>query len=642
MTYHNWLFAGAAALALSACGEPVVEETTNAQALSAPDQAQDAAPWDGASVDVVELEAARAAFDDLIDAMTVEFFRANPEFATYLGLPEEMMGGAYNDRLGGYGPEADAEARAMARDAAARLEAVDPAPLDHQRRLTRRLLLDQLNANIAAAEVAPYGSGGFGYSVYPVAQLSGPHINLPNLMQAQQPVQDAEDAEAYLSRLEEFDRVFDETIALFERDAEMGVIPPDFVIEKTLNVLARFTEPAPADNVLYTAFAGKLDAAGVADAESYLERAETIVAETVYPAYGRLAETLESHLPDAVHTASVSRLPDGDALYQALIRINADETERDGDDIHEIGLAEVDRIHAEMEALFQEVGLTEGTIGERVAQISADPQFVYPDTDEAKAGIIEELNEQVDEIMALAPDYFGTIPPQPVEIRRVPEFSEESAPGGYYDLPSLDGSRPGIYWINLRDTAIWPSWSLKTLTYHEAVPGHHFQLAVNLANQDTPLLRKLTASTNAFAEGWGLYSELLAKEMGLYEGDPYGDLGRLQSELFRAVRLVVDSGMHAKGWSREQAIDYMVEAGGVTDRSDAVVEIERYAVWPAQALGYKLGMIKIVEMRAKARAELGDDFDIRAFHDKLLTDGGLPLTVMEREIDAWIAEQSEG
>jgi uncharacterized protein (DUF885 family) len=583
---------------------------------------------------------ARAAFDAMIDEITMRFFREAPEFATALGLPEEIAGEGYNARLSEAGPEADARHRLQARELLAQLDAVEAEALDHQRQLTLRILRDQVEAAVQAADAAPYGAGApIGFTPYPVTQLSGPHIQLPNLMQAQQAVTDPQSAEDYLSRLSQYGRLFDQTIAHVRRDAEAGVTPPTFAIEKAIGVIESFIEPAPTENVLYTSFAEKLEAAEVEGAQDYLARAEAEVSGTVYPAYERLAEAMAGLLEQSEDVAGVHRLPNGAALYEAMIRINVDNPDWTAGQIHQTGLDEVARIHAEMEPLFAELGLTEGTIGERIAQFAADEQYLYPNTDEGRERLLADLNAQMAEIEPLLPQWFATIPPQPVEVRRVPEFSEASAPGGYYNLPSLDGSRPGIYWINLRDTAIWPSWSLKTLTYHEANPGHHFQLSINLANEDTPLLRKLTASTNAFAEGWALYSELLAEEMGLYEGDPAGNIGRLQAELFRAVRLVVDTGMHAMEWSREDAIEYMVDNGGVTDRSDAVVEIERYAVWPGQALGYKMGMIQMVALRERAETELGDAFDIREFHDALLVDGGMPMTVMDAEIERWIDER---
>jgi uncharacterized protein (DUF885 family) len=273
-----------------------------------------------------------------------------------------------------------------------------------------------------------------------------------------------------------------------------------------------------------------------------------------------------------------------------------------------------------------------------MAALTKDPKFLYPNTDEGKTQLIKDVNGLIANVQALSPKWFGTIPPQPVEVRRVPAFSEDSAPGGYYDQPSVEGSRPGIYWINLRDTKNNPRFSLPTLTYHEAVPGHHYQIALSLSVQGVPLLRKVEGTTSAYAEGWALYSERLAKEMGLYDKDPYGDLGRLRDELFRGVRLVVDTGMHEKGWSREQAIKYMVDAGAATP-DDAESEIERYVVWPGQALSYKIGMLKILELRERAKTALGDKFDIRKFHDAVLLDGGLPLGVLETRVNAWIEAQ---
>jgi uncharacterized protein (DUF885 family) len=240
------------------------------------------------------------------------------------------------------------------------------------------------------------------------------------------------------------------------------------------------------------------------------------------------------------------------------------------------------------------------------------------------------------EIATLLPKYFGTVPPQPVEIRRIPIYEQDAAPGGYYTSPALDGSLPGIYWINLRDTAEWPSWSLKTLTYHESNPGHHFQMAIKFANKDIPMIQNL-AMFGAFAEGWALYAEKLAAEMGLYRDDPFGDLGRLQAELFRAVRLVVDTGIHHKRWTRDQAIQYMMATAGSL-QSEATTEIERYAVWPAQACSYKLGMLKFEQLRARAETTLQDRFDLRAFHDMLLRDGDVPLSVLEAKTQRWIDE----
>jgi len=588
-----------------------------------------------------DTQAERAAFDALIEDITNGLFRTSPEFATYLGLPEEVMGGPYLGGLDDYSLAGRGMARAQAADVIARLSAVDPTPLDDQQRMTRAVIMELVQAGVNADMAADgWGSPSLGsFSVYPVVQLSGLHINVPNLMQAQQPVTNGAQAEMYVERINAFGPAIDDTISVIEADAAAGVVPPDFVLEKTLGVITRFTEVAPNENVLYTALAGKLEEAGVEGGEAYLAAAEAAVTAVVYPAYERLAAALQALQADAVHHAGIDRLPNGPAVYNALIRLNAD-SDLSADEIHDIGLSEVDRITSEMDAILQAEGYTEGSVGDRMSALALEERFLYANTDEGKAQLIADLNQQVADVQAVAPEWFGTIPPQSVNVARVPEFSEESAPGGYYDLPSLDGERPGTYWINLRDTANNPSFTLKTLTYHEAVPGHHYQIALSLFLEDIPLLRKLLAGTNAYVEGWALYAESVAEEMGMYTDDPHGDLGRLQSELFRSVRLVVDTGIHAKGWSRERAIDYMVGTGAA-EESDATIEIERYSVWPGQALGYKMGMITIGELRARAQSALGDAFDIREFHDVVLLDGGLPLPlpVLAQRVDGWIARK---
>jgi uncharacterized protein (DUF885 family) len=302
-----------------------------------------------------------------------------------------------------------------------------------------------------------------------------------------------------------------------------------------------------------------------------------------------------------------------------------------------VGLDEVARISTEMDAILVANGHSAGTVGERMLKINDDPQFLYEDSDEGRAQLLADLNGYIEEINVRMPELFATKPPYDVEVRAFPKAREASAPGGMYSSPRLDGSQPGIYWINLRDIKANAKFDLKTLTYHEANPGHHWQVALNLAQESLPMIRRI-APYNAYIEGWALYSELVAKEMGMYDNDPYGDLGRLKAELFRAVRLVVDTGLHHKKWSREQAIKYMAETTGTVD-SDVVAEIERYMVWPGQALGYKLGMIKILQLREMARAALGENFDIKAFHDLVLLGGAVPMTVLEDHVKAWIDSQ---
>ncbi|MFQ5348482.1 MAG: DUF885 family protein, partial [Rhodothalassiaceae bacterium] len=450
-----------------------------------------------------------------------------------------------------------------------------------------------------------------------------------------------DDAEAYVRRLAAFGPAFDGIIAKIEADRAAGVVPPKIIVEKALKPVAAFIAPAPAENVLVTSFAKRLESiSDIAEDErtTLVAAATAATGRSVYPAYRKLEATLEALLPVAGDAAGVWALPDGDKFYHAAVRFLGD-TDLSPDEIHRIGLSEVDRISAEMDRILKAQGLVEGTVGERMVKLAEDPSQYFPDSDEGRAAILDYLRERVKEVEAKVPDYFATIPPQKLEIRRIPVFSEAGEAGGFYTNPSLDGTRPGIYWINLRDMKAWPKWSLKTLTYHEAVPGHHFQTAISMNQGELPLLRRI-APFNAYTEGWALYSERLAYEMGLYEGDPLGNLGRLQDELFRAVRLVVDTGIHAKHWTREEAIDYMYRTTG-SDKSEVVPEIERYMAWPGQALGYKLGMMKILELREKAKRALGPAFDLKAFHDIVLLDGAVPMAVLEVKVNEWI-EQMKG
>ncbi len=388
----------------------------------------------------------------------------------------------------------------------------------------------------------------------------------------------------------------------------------------------------PADHSLVTSFRKRLDDAGVDDSDAHVATTAHLIETEVYPANKRLVAALKDLRKDAGSEAGVWRLPNGEAFYRAMIRHMTDTT-MDPREIHEIGLAEVKRITTEMDAILRAEGYTEAPVGERMSALGEEERFVYPNTEEGKTRLIADLNAQMAEIEPLLPQWFGILPKAKVVVKRVPVYAEQSATGGFYDAPAMDGSRPGTYWINLRDTAIWPSYSLKTLTYHEANPGHHLQTVIGM-EQQSPILQTVLYS-NAFGEGWGLYAEALAKEMGLYDDDPFSDLGRLQDELHRAIRLVVDTGMHALKWSREEAIRYMVETEG-THPSEAEAEIDRYIVWPGQALGYKIGMLQIQALRAEAEAAMGESFDIRGFHDEVLRNDAVPLDVLEAKIERWM------
>ena len=398
-----------------------------------------------------------------------------------------------------------------------------------------------------------------------------------------------------------------------------------------------FIEGGAEANPLVTTLPAKLDGIeGLSDEKKadYVAQATAAVTDHVIPGYEAMIALHEELLASANHDAGIWRIPDGDKIYATALK-SFTTTDFTADEVHDTGLSEVARIETEMDAILVSQGMTEGTVAERVRVLMEDPAHQFPNTDEGRKAMIEYLEELDAMIMENASDFFITLPPQELEIVRIPEFSEDSAPGGYYQSPALDGSRPGRFYINQKDTADNPKWTLPTLMVHEGSPGHHFQLSAAQLVEGVPMIRKVFPFS-AYAEGWALYAERIAKtDMGVYDDDP---LGRLQAEMFRAVRLVVDTGLHHKRWSREEAIEYMVSKTGMTE-AEVTREIERYTVWPGQATAYKTGQLAILKMRDKAEAELGDNFDLREFHETILLNGGMPLGILEGVIDEWIAEK---
>ena len=579
---------------------------------------------------------AEADFSEIVASVTRRYFAMNPEMATYYGVPESLAGPGRDSQLGGLSPAAEAERRAIAAAIVAQLEAVDSAALNPREAIVHAVFLTQFRNASGPAWVVDYGAVladyGNWFLPYPVSQLSGPQISIPSILEKQQRVASSADAAAYLARLAGYDDAIDQVIAKIEADRRLGVVPPDFIIDKAVAVIEARSLATPADHSLVSSFRKRLDEASVADRDAHVAKAATLIETGVYPANKRLVAALQDLRNDAGSEAGVWRLPNGESFYRAMITHMTDTT-MDPREIHEIGLAEVGRITTEMDTILRAEGYTDGTVGERMSALGEEERFVYPNTEEGKTRLIADLNAQMAEIEPMLPDWFGILPKAKVVVQRVPVYAEQSATGGFYDAPAMDGSRPGTYWINLRDTAIWPSYSLKTLTYHEANPGHHLQTVIGM-EQQSPILQTVLYS-NAFGEGWGLYAEALAKEMGLYDDDPFSDLGRLQDELHRAIRLVVDTGMHALKWSRDEAIRYMVETEGAHP-SEAEAEIDRYIVWPGQALGYKIGMLQIQALRAQAQAAMGERFDIRRFHDEVLRNDAVPLDVLEAKIERWI------
>jgi len=476
----------------------------------------------------------------------------------------------------------------------------------------------------------------FLYHSLPVNQMFGIQSSLPNFMVDQHVIEDNTGAEHYIARLQQFDDVFSQVIEGLRLREQRDILPPQFAVQKVLKQMREFIDKPAAEHLLASHFAGRMaaltDKLDAAQREQLEAEVIAAVSEDVYPAYRELIAYLESIEPRASSNDGVWRLPDGDEYYATQVAFHT-STEMTPEQIHQIGLSEVERIAAEMEAILQSEGLREGTIGARVQQLARRPDQLYTDSDAGREQILADYQAILDEIDAGMAAVFNLRPETAVEVRRVPEFSQDTAPGAYYQGPSLDGERPGVFFANLRNVDEIPKFGMRTLAYHEGIPGHHFQIALTQELEDLPMFRRLIPMT-VFAEGWALYAEQLAWEMG-YQDDPLDNLGRLQAEMFRAVRLVVDTGMHYKRWSREQSIQYMLDHTGMGD-DEVTAEIERYLVNPGQALAYKIGMLKILELRAYARSELGKQFDLKAFHDQVLTHGALPMYLLERVVRDWV------
>ncbi len=569
-----------------------------------------------AASDAGEAAKLNAAFD----ATFQEFLKLSPTYCTYLGLDKGELAGqkAKLDHV----TRADRDKSIhYLKDGIARIEAVDRAKLNGMDRVNYDTVLWDLKNSLQGQNT--FKTMG---TPYVVTQLSGAYQSTPDFLDTMHSIATKDDADAYLSRLAEYAEVLNEETANVKADAAMGVTPPDFALQKAIAQLKGQRDLKASDSVLVTSLARRAKEAGVAG--NWEAEATRLFEGPVRAALDAQVKALEALLPTATHEAGVWRLPDGEAIYAYGVR-NGTSTDMTADEIHNIGLEKVKEINAELDRVMKTMGLTQGTPGERMKAMAKDPKYVYPNTDAGKEKLLADLNAQIGVVFAQLPDYFGVLPKSKVDVRRVPKATELGAPGGYYFPPSLDGARPGAYYINLRDTAEVPSWTLPTLTYHEAIPGHHMQISIQQEAKGLPMLRQV-AGFNAYVEGWALYAEeVAAKDMKMYAKDPAGYVGYLHDALFRACRLVVDTGMHHKRWSREKALTFMATQMG-DEESSTATEIERYCVWPGQALGYMVGKIKWLDLRQKAQAKGGAKFDIKAFHDTGLTAGAMPLAVLEQ------------
>lgn len=572
---------------------------------------------------VSALAAQTRSIDDFFRDFTAQWVRGDPNQAT----SSRYFTGEEQDRLERQlTPVTQAYKRAriqLARTGLSELARFDRAGMTEAQRVSADLLKWQLDTIVGEE---PYLNDTF-----PLEQMNGVNIRLVEQMTVRHPLANEKDAENYVAALGQAGARMEEAVAESRRLAAGKIIPPKFILTATIKQMQGFVDPSPGQNPFVAIFTQKMEAAKIPEPrrEALRGEAEKIVRTQVYPAWKKGVATLEAQLPRSTDEAGISRLKGGTEAYQYYLR-RYTTTNLTADQIHEIGLREVDRIEKEMDTILRRLGRTEGSVKDRIEKLRLDLR--YPLTEEGRGIIMADADAILRDAEKRAAALFDKTPKSRVVVQPFPRFREANAAANYND-PAPDGSRPGVIQIPLR-----PEWmtkfGLRTLIYHEGVPGHHFQVALQQENQELPRFRQMRAFgfISASGEGWALYAERLAAESGWYDGDPEGLLGQLSDALFRARRLVVDTGLHAKHWTRQQAIDYGIEAS----------EVERYVVFPGQACSYMIGQLKIVELREKAKQALGDKFSLREYHSVVLNTGTVPLEILERQVDAWVQAKLSG
>ena len=571
--------------------------------------------------------------DHYLGKEIIKDLTSSPEYMTYLGIFDDL------DWLTGHNskisiPEYDdiAEDLNSEKRKLDILTRYNDKALSPLQQTTKQIAIFDTKNNIQELEDFPL-------HYYPLNQIGGAHLNAIEFLSDMHQIDSYIDAKNYIQRASLFDESFEGLLTILEKQAEENIYAPDFVYVHVINQLDELMNHDLENHPLYSQFVNKISKTDISEENqiALAKELEEVINNHVTRGFGLLKDFMVKTQKFANTNDGIWSLPNGDEYYQLQIR-SYTTTDYTANEIHEMGVNEVKRISNRMGEILKNLGYdTENkSVGQIMNDLNEDPKFLYADTPDRKDIVVADYTAMVKEAQEVMVDYFVTMPKADVIVKAVPEYSEQTAAGGYYQSPALDGSRPGVFYANLYDIKQTPTYSMRTLAYHEATPGHHHQIAHSLENESLTLYRRFGYRTSAFSEGWALYSEQLALEAGL-ASNKYDELGILQSELFRAVRLVVDTGMHHKKWSREKAMDYMKSKTGMSD-TEVRVEIERYLVWPGQALSYKVGMIKMLELRNKAMSDLGSKFDIKKFHSAVLDHGIPPLFIVEQKIDEMIEE----
>jgi uncharacterized protein (DUF885 family) len=574
-------------------------------------------------------EGADAAAETLLSQIAEAMLVDMPETASGLGIDTGERA-ALKSRLGDRSPAGQALLRRHLADHVSRLKEIDTARLSPATRTDVDVVRTAFETALDGL-AQPYGDvavGGWRNTPYVVVQNVGAYLDTPRFLDSEHKIESRADADAFVARLEAYPAQLDGETERLRAATALGVIPPDFLLDKTLTQIGKSHGGAATDWDLYKSYATRTANIPGADAKGVAQ----LLDQKVRPALLRQEAALKTQRAKATSDAGVWKLPQGDAYYAWALRASP-TTNMTPNEVHKMGRDELARLQAQMDTILKPLGYTKGTVGERMTALGKDPRFQFPNDDKGREQIVALLTDRINDMRARMPRAFHTLVPGRAEVRRIPLVEEAGAPGAYGGPGSIDGSVPGKLWINLRTTEIWPRYALPTLSYHEAIPGHVWQGEYTFR---LPLMRSLLGF-NAFSEGWALYGEQLGDELGVYENDPVGRLGYLQSIAFRACRLVVDSGLHAKRWTREQAIQWFATTNG-SSIEEVSGEVDRYCSWPGQACGYKVGHSEINRLRTKAQTALGGRYDFRGFNDAVITGGGVPMTVLERNIDAFIAK----